>query len=141
MGFLFVSAKAQPSLLVLTLAVFGFKLHIQGVSEYGLKSDWENRWSFRQAIPNTNRESQQYSGTALGRLRVRFEGPLGKPMALYFKPFLKPIGRASSTQGQPYTSPNRSFVVLFPSLSVCAVSFLTKYATTLNPKAGLGLQR
>ena len=41
------------------------------------------------AIPETNRESQQYSGTALGRLRVRLAERLGKPMGLFSEPFLK----------------------------------------------------
>ena len=70
----------------------------QGVSEYGWKSDWENRWalirshSWNQpgeptvlgdswkscdgpwfgAIPETNRESQQYSRTALTKVIPRF---------------------------------------------------------------------
>ena len=55
-----------------------------------------------QAILETNRESQQYSGTALRRLRVRFGDRLGKPMGLSFELFLKPIGRANSTWGQAY---------------------------------------
>ena len=57
-----------------------------------------------RAILETNRESQQYSGTALGRLRVRFAEPSGKPMGLYPEPFWKPIGRANSTRGQPLKS-------------------------------------
>ena len=58
--------------------------------------------------PETNRESQQHSGAALVRLRVRLEGrviitqSLGKSIGLDSEPFLKPIGRANSTQGQPY---------------------------------------
>ena len=53
------------------------------------------------AILETNWESQQYSGTALGRLRLRLEERLGKPMGLDLEPFLKPIGRANSTRGHP----------------------------------------
>ena len=53
------------------------------------------------AILETNRESQQYSGTALGRLRVRLVEWLGNPMGLDSEPFLKPIGRANSTRGHP----------------------------------------
>ena len=71
----------------------------QGVSEYSWKSDWENRCAL--ILSYSNRESQQYSGTALGRLRVRFGDRLGKPMGLFFEPFLKPIGRANSTRRQP----------------------------------------
>ena len=40
----------------------------EGVSEYGWRSDWENRWALiRSHIPETNREFQQYSGTAFQR--------------------------------------------------------------------------
>ena len=46
------------------------KAIFQDVSEYIWKSDWENPWAL---LWETNRESQQYSGTALGRLQVRFE--------------------------------------------------------------------
>ena len=41
------------------------------------------------------------SKTLSGRLRVRLEERLGKPMGLDSEPFLKPIGRANSTRGQP----------------------------------------
>ena len=44
--------------------------------------------------------NQQYSWTALGHLRVRFGK---KPMGLFPEAFWKPIGRANSTRGQPYT--------------------------------------
>ena len=54
-----------------------------------------------KAILDTSWESQQDSGTALGLLRVRFEERLGKPMGVIPEPFLKPIGRANSTRGQP----------------------------------------
>ena len=40
-------------------------------------------------------------GGKSGGLRVRLEEWLGKPMGLDSEPFLKPIGRANSTQGQP----------------------------------------
>ena len=65
-----------------------------------------------RAILETNRECQQYSGTALGRLRVRFAEPSGKPMGLYPEPFWKPIARANSTRGQPY---ERSVCFVAPS--------------------------
>ena len=73
----------------------------QGVSEYGWESDGKTDVPWFGAIPETNRESQQYSGMALGRLRVRLPESLGKPMGLDLEPFLKIIGRANSTRGQP----------------------------------------
>ena len=75
----------------------------QGVSEYGWKSDRENQCaSSLSRLLKPISEIQQYSGAALGRLRVRFGDRLGKPMSLFFESFLKPIGRANSTRGQPY---------------------------------------
>ena len=52
----------------------------QRVPEYGLRSDWENRCAFNLSHSgNQARGSQQYSGTALGRLRVRSAEPsIGK---------------------------------------------------------------
>ena len=41
-------------------------------------------------------------GQRSGRLRVRFEERLGKPMCLNSKLFWRPIGRANSTLGQPW---------------------------------------
>ena len=40
------------------------------------------------------------------RLRVRLEERLGKLMCLNSKLFLKPVGRANSTRGQPWASPS-----------------------------------
>ena len=54
-----------------------------------------------QAIPEAGRESRRYSGTALERLRVRFEERLGKPMGLCSETSPKSIGRANSARGNP----------------------------------------
>ena len=64
-------------------------LKIQGIPEHGWKSDWENRRALVPSHSSNQSGIQQYSGTALGRLQVRLEERLGKPMGLFFEPFLE----------------------------------------------------
>ena len=149
--------------------------YCQRVSEYGLKSDWENRCAFNPSHSGNQLGDPTVLGDSLRRLRVWFAEPSGKPMGLiqknprahkiklalppppqktqnppphneefyghrfscrknaffpgvhkigaaisgpriadtnftdtriflpYPEPFWKPIGRANSTRGQPYT--------------------------------------
>ena len=75
------------------------------VSEYGWKSDWENRWDLIRSHSGNQSGEPTVLGDSLRRLRVRLEERLGKPMGLDSEPFLKPIGRANSTRGHPYFLP------------------------------------
>ena len=62
-----------------------------------------------QAMLKTNPESQRYSETALGCLRVRFGDRLGKPMSLLFEPFLKRQSAEPTVLGD---SPSLSYNVM-----------------------------
>ena len=48
---------SERPLVRLYLSIYLSIYMAQGVSEYGWKSDWENRWTLFQTIPGSNRES------------------------------------------------------------------------------------
>ena len=76
--------------------------NLEHVSEYGVKSDRENRCAFNPSHSgNPSGEPTVLGESLIGRLRIRFAEPSGKPMGRYPEPFSKPIGRANSTRGQP----------------------------------------